>query len=145
MFGPQDGWDAKHNKGHHRKEVKAPSKNTQQNASTLIQQTIIRKTENSMIEQFLSRAGHDFCTNQTTSSKKNPIGGSKYIIYYNSHSKKPTMQWNRKRNFSKPHLPQDVIKFCSETFLSPNTDGDVIHCFTEYNCPSDDPNNPYKF
>jgi hypothetical protein len=49
MWGPPCGWDSAPSESHHKSEIKGPSKNTQQNASTLIQQLWERKKEKHLL------------------------------------------------------------------------------------------------
>eukprot|EP00957_Ditylum_brightwellii_P016264 1223299-Ditylum_brightwellii.AAC.1 len=45
LCGIPSGWDSAPNKSHHKTEIKALSKNMQDNAATLINQTANRKQE----------------------------------------------------------------------------------------------------
>eukprot|EP00536_Pseudo-nitzschia_multiseries_P013877 jgi/Psemu1/36773/gm1.36773_g len=50
-WGSPAGWDSAPNESHHKTEIKAPSKNTQGNAASLINQTAQRKSEKMMLSQ----------------------------------------------------------------------------------------------
>ena len=51
MWGPPSGWDSAPSESHHKSEIKAPSKNTQQNANTLIRQLCTRKREKHLLRR----------------------------------------------------------------------------------------------
>ena len=134
MFGPPIGWDSSACESHHKTDIKAPSKNTQKNASSFIEQTCNRKMELSLVECGLRSAEPNNSNHMT--HKRAPVfsGGSKYDIFYHRTDNVPTMMWTAKSNALKPHLPPDVLKFCCQTFIGQTPQSDkVLPCCTEYN------------
>ena len=74
-WGPPTGWDSSFSESHHKTEVKAPSKNTQQNAHTLIEQTMRRVQEKKLLE----RVSHPRFTESDGSTRKVvAAGGAKF-------------------------------------------------------------------
>ena len=143
MFGPPAGWDSAPCEGHHKTDVKAPSKNTQQNASSLIQQTCKRKLENASIDCVMHMSHSTGSTPGKVHRKPCLVGGSKYKIYYRNG--RPTMEWTSATNQSKPHLPQRVLLYCCKMFLNKNQPDEHISCFTEHNTTCGDSLQSHKF
>ena len=133
MFGPPSGWDSAPCEGHHKTDIKAPSKNTQQNASTLIRQTCQRKLENASIDRLIDISQRQNVSPFTNNNAETSfVGGSKYKIFYD-HDGKPTMEWSSTVNQRKPHLPQSVLRYCCKMFLDASIVGDYLQGFTEHN------------
>ena len=104
MWGPPTGWDSAPSESHHKTEIKAPSKNTQGNASTLIYQTAKRQTE----LRTLQRATHHYKLNnfgqeKEANSQRPEVGGALFNIM-NDGSGVPTMKRHSSWNKSKPTL-----------------------------------------
>ena len=111
---------------HHKTEVKAPSMNTQQNAHTLIKQTMRRVQEKHLLEKVsppLFMEGH--------SSKRNMVasGGAKFRIFLADGV--PNMQYEDKSNNLKSIHPAPVLQYCCDTFL--NEKCPFVLGFTEHN------------
>ena len=85
LWGPPSGFDSAASESNHKSEVKAPSKNTQGNASTLIEQTAKRHTENRMLQR-ATRLFHlnDERTDDATTISRNEIWGAKFWILRNN-------------------------------------------------------------
>ena len=137
MFGPPSGWDSSPCESHHKTDIKAPSKNTQKNDSSLIQQTFRRKMEYSDIHSVMNSPAYLYRDLASYERERNRQAGSRYKICWDENNQ-PSMKWSRKSNKNYAHLPQDVLKFCCETFLPRNqTHGpvlpDAISGFTEFN------------
>ena len=129
MWGPPTGWDSAPCESHHKTEVKAPSKNTQRTASSLIDQTIQRQRETRTIR----RARHTFNLNPTD-TKFSPIDevhGARFSIFVNDEGR-PAMKWAcHYRNKDRGYHPDDVIQFCCDHVL-PIVDGYCLQGFTEH-------------
>ena len=143
MFGPPAGWDSAPCEGHHKTDVKAPSKNTQQNASSLIQQTCKRKLENASIDCVMHMSHLPGSTPGNLHRKRCLASGSKYKIFHQNC--RPTMEWTSATNASKPHLPQRVPLHCCKMFLNKNQPGEHLSCFTEHNTTCGDSLQSHKF
>ena len=78
MWGPPCGRDSAPSESHHKSEIKAPAKNTQCNASTLIGKTTNRQTE----RMLLQTATYDYQLDNETESipKRSPTTGAKFSI-----------------------------------------------------------------
>jgi hypothetical protein len=133
-WGPPVGWDSAASESHHKTQIKAPSKNTQQNASTLIGQTVRRQMEMKALERVTNifHLEDEKPDKQQYNKEDDEAGGSWYSIHENL-----TMKWDDSRNRSKPSLPQDVVKFCRDKFLTgrekKNEDEDIyVTGFTEH-------------
>ena len=139
MFGPPAGWDSSACEGHHKMDIKAPSKNTQQHASSLIEQTFRRKMEYQDLRAVLNSPAyrHREPTLHQSRNIKEQIGGSKFSIRWNENNE-PYMVWEKKEsNDTYSHFPQDVLKYCCDTFLPKNhptaNEPLIISGFTELN------------
>ena len=132
MWGPPTGWDSAPSESHHKTEIKAPSKNTQRNASTLIYQTAVRQTE----YRDLLRATTHYQMNNNGSPSHNDIrpkvAGAMFNITKDAQGQ-ATMEWKGTQNKSKPFFPQDVLQFCCDKVLPILTDTSQITGFTEHN------------
>ena len=144
MFGPPAGWDSSPCEGHHKMDIKAPSKNTQQNASSLIEQTCRRKMEKSLINRSMRVATqHQYLYVPDNGQEPKRQAGSRYKIFLDENDD-PAMKWDLQRNSQKAHIPLEVLDLCCETFLSPSIDQKYVVGFTEFNHRSSD-NVHYKF
>ena len=121
---------------HHKTEVKAPSKNTQQNARTLIEQTMRRVQEKKLLE----RVTHPRFT-ESDGSTRNVVaaGRAKFRIY--SKDGVPTMQYKEKKNNIKSVHPAEVLQYCCDQFV--NEKVSFVLGFTEHNRECGD--SVYKF
>ena len=129
MWGPPAGWDSAPSESHHKSEIKAPSKNTQQNPSTLIKQTIKRMVEYRTIKRF--RDVFPLQGPPKSSSRKPPVWGARFSIFKDP-SGKATMEWkNKQRNGIRPFYPQEVLDFCAE-YVVPITKDNRVEGFTEH-------------
>ena len=129
LWGPPAGWDSAPNESNHKTEIKAPSKNTQKNASTFIEQTGKRITEKRMIE----RATHMFGLDQRDkhhAACSEKVCGSKFRITRDKNNN-PIMEWEKKENNLKSHHNKDVLHFCCEQVL-PLLSTDHVWGFTEH-------------
>ena len=141
MWGPPAGFDSAPSESNHKTEIKAPSKNTQQNASSLIAQTAKRQIE----YRTFQRATQLFNMSKTTApSKKNPsIHGAKFNIQHDEDGK-PIMLWEDSRNKNKPPHPQQVLDFCCQNVL-PLVHGLQVRGFTEHYRVGEDDGTQYIF
>ena len=89
-WGPPTGWDSSFNESHHKTEVKGPSKNTQQNARTLMEQTMRRRAEKDLLQR-VSPVLVSECENAQSSKKTVATGGAKFCIFRKDGV--PTMQY----------------------------------------------------
>ena len=133
MFGPPSGWDSACCKGHHKTDIKAPSKITQRHAATLIKQTCQRKMEQIWLDRaMLCNQEFHLPVVPTTTVYSRPIAGSTYKLV--RHNGIASMKWHATHNQSKAHLPQDVIEYCCRAFIPVNNVYGEVSCFTEHNC-----------
>ena len=142
LWGPPKGWDSAPNESHHKTEIKAPSRNTQQIAGSLIQQTAMRHSEAHLVKRARSYFKLDVNgESRPDSSSTNPtLGatGSKFEVRLGQDGD-PTMLWTDKhRNQDKTFHPGTVLKFCCETIL-PIVKASSIKEFTEYKRRNTDP------
>ena len=124
LWGPPKGWDSAPNESHHKTEIKAPSRNTQQIAGSLIQQTAMRHSEARLVKRARSYFNLDVNgESRADSSSTNPtLGatGSKFEVRLGQDGD-PTMLWTDKhRNQDKAFHPGSILKFCCETILPIN-------------------------
>ena len=140
MWGPPSGWDSAPSESHHKTEKKAPSKNTQRNASTFIEQTAARQLKN----RTLQRAYGVFGLNQEDNSGRRttePVSGAKFTKSLDDHGD-PLMTWDDCRvNQNKPTHPK---KFCCNKIL-PMLNSMSIRGFTEHHRTDEDSNKKYIF
>ena len=125
-WGPPTGWDSSFSESHHKTEVKAPSKNTQQNAHTLIEQTMRRVLEKKILERV---SPNTFMEVDDTKRRVNAAGGAKFRIFL-SHGV-PTMRYEDKNNQMKSVHPTQVLQFCCDQFV--NEKASFVVGFTEHN------------
>ena len=133
-WGPPTGWDSAPSESHHKTNIKAPSKTTQQNASLLITQTASRQTELNLIRTFQHM--HDNHGQKLHESDPLPcdgICGSRFVIKRDQNNQSSAiMSWSCKTNFDKRTHPQPVIDFCCEKFLPTGGSVKVLRGFTEH-------------
>jgi len=127
LWGPPTGWDSASSESHHKTEIKGPSKNTQNNASTIIEQVAKRQTEKNTICRF-----HCSTNDQPQASQPNTVSGSKFTIVKNLNGK-PGMKWSRSDNKDKPTHPHLVIQFCYDHFFAGSSTINEVRGFTEHN------------
>ena len=107
LWGPPSGWDSGPSESFHKYEVKAPSKNTQQNARSIINQTILRQAE----RQLLMKVKQPLIYWEQNISSPKRAGGSRYRLSRNKDGK-PSLQWEKKSLRDKGiSLPQAVITY----------------------------------
>ena len=116
MFGPPAGWDSAHCEGHHKKDMKSPSINTQRNAHTVIGQTCSCKMEMMTLKRAMTLVG---CPIISSTPTVKTTAGSKCHLQFDNNGM-PTMTWVTKCNANKPLLPQQVTDCCCRTFI-PNS------------------------
>ena len=139
LWGAPKNWDSASSESHHKTEIKAPSKNTQNNASTFIQQTATRQTEKKILDCFGTLP-----TTTSLSSTPKAVSGSKFIIYRND-SGDPAMSWSKLENKDKPHHPQIILKFCCDELLTSTSSLTEIRGFTEHNRICQESNHVHRF
>ena len=142
LWGPPTGWDSSFSESHHKTEVKAPSKNTQKNARTLIEQTARRQAELNLLRR--ARHGLEKGFNPQPRPKLSSSGGAQFTIFKQLEENGEytnVMEYKETCNKDKPVHPQAVIDYCCKQFLHPGVD--VLHGFTEHN--RGDQEERYKF
>ena len=97
---PAAGWDSSPSEGHHKTEIKAPSKSTQCNKSTFISQTAGRQIEYRLIDRAVAEYSLDI---MASTRERKQMSGSKYYIY------EKCIKWEQKCDSS---IPLDVLEFC---------------------------------
>ena len=133
LWGHPSGWDSSWSESHHKTQIKAPSKNTQQHATTLIKQVGIRQTELRTIE-FAMRA---FKLQNSISPTIGPSSLSKLGMYgaqfrvNKDNNGSPRMEWSDSRYQHKPTHPDEVLKFICDTIL-PLVEEDSLEGCTEH-------------
>ena len=138
------GWDSAFSESHHKGSIKAPSKATQQNQHTLIEQTANRKTEYKNI----TIAKLHYQTIEQSVPQTNPkktTGGSHFEIFPDPVTKLPTMKWKSSTNKNKPFFTNDVLKFCCDKILPLQYDKRFVRGFTEHNRADDATGTNYLF
>ena len=129
-WGPPTGWDSSFNESHHKTEIKAPSKNTQQNANTLIEQTLRRQAEKNLLERVVTAsAASSALSNHVVVREIVAAGGAKFRIFLKDGE--PCMQYDDRNNSKKSVHPKEVLKYCCDRFL--NSDVSFLQGFTEHN------------
>ena len=132
-WGPPTGWDSAPSESHHKTNIKAPSKTTQQNASTIINQTATRQTELNLIRTF-NDLNDNYNSDGEGSYKFTEVGGSWFEIVrdVNNNCLPTMMRWIAKSNEGKIKHPQPVIDFCCEKLLPMGGSMTKIKGFTEH-------------
>ena len=126
LWGCPRNWDSAASESHHKTEIKAPSQNTQNNASTFIAQTGKRQLEKKILDR-LQPVGTAMLSPRTIK----PVSGSFFVISRDVENN-PTMSWCRKENKNKPHHPQVVLQFiCTQLIPHGDTSTRVLG-FTEH-------------
>jgi hypothetical protein len=148
MWGPPAGWDSAPNESHHKTQIKAPSKNTQKNARTLIQQIATRQNE----LRILRRAAQTMEADASTPEKKRDgISGSKFRIYRDGNSGQGKMEWCNLKNANSPCHPESVLDYIAVHLLSIGNDNqnhnnpEYVDGFTEHNRVCGESNTRLKF
>ena len=126
LWGPPLGWDSAPSESHHKTEIKAPSKNTQNRPSTLIQQTAMRQSELMMLNEAITT--HNLGRKHEKAEAKAREGAAFRI--FNKDDGSPTMEWDG--NKLKPHYPQAVLKYCCQEILPLLKDTRCVHGCTEH-------------
>jgi hypothetical protein len=120
LWGPPKGWDSGPSESHHKTEVKAPSKNTQRNKATFIQQVATRYDELMLVRsaerEYQSNNGCHLSLN--FNSETIPFSfnldrtGATFSIGFDTNEL-PSMRWNQRRLSSlSSTLPIEVLNFC---------------------------------
>lgn len=132
LWGPPSGWDSSFSESHHKTQIKAPSKNTQRHASTLIKWTGIRQTELKII----GCATRAFNL-ETTAPYVPPSMEIKFDMFgarfrvNNNNNGDAEMEWLDSRSKGKPTYPKEVLKFiCTEVL--PMVEEDSLEGCTEH-------------
>ena len=121
LWGPPCGWDSSFSESHHKTEIKAPSRNTQRQATKLIRQTATRQVENRLIKRAVRIFNLKPNKSQHSSSMPNSrpdIKGARFIIKKNELGS-PIMEWADTRNEktkTTKHAPF-ILKFCCDRVL----------------------------
>ena len=111
--------------------------------SSLIAQTAMRQTENRMLQRFTNEYSLELP--RTPTRKRGPaIGGTTYVVFRNSLSES-TMKYDRKRNNSKPYLPNKVLDFCCDKVIPMLKNKARVRGFTEHNRYDESTNTNYLF
>eukprot|EP00536_Pseudo-nitzschia_multiseries_P008802 jgi/Psemu1/21469/gm1.21469_g len=123
LWGLPCGWDSSYLESHHKTEIKALSKNTQQNASTLIMQTAKRQEEKMLLRVATSK--FNFVMTEDVSGNQIPpkVSGSKFHVFINDDGTS-TMRWVRSSNKTKPHNNGNG-SVSDDNCFSPNDDNDA--------------------
>jgi hypothetical protein len=141
LWGPPAGWDSAPSESNHKTEIKAPSNNTQKNASSFIEQTGKRIIEKRIFERATFMFGlnkHDV----THAPRTEQVCGSKFRITLDNNNL-PSMVWSKKQNNKNSHN-EDVLHFCCEKVLPLLLSDDVLG-FTEHYRIGDMDNTQYLF
>jgi len=143
LWGNAENWNSSYSESNHKTEIKNPSKNTQGNMSSLIAQTAMRQTENRMLQRFTNE--YNLQLPRTPTRKRGPaIGGTSYVVFRNTLSES-TMKYDRKRNHSKPYLPNQVLDFCCDKVIPMLINKSRVKGFTEHNRYDESTNTNYLF
>eukprot|EP00536_Pseudo-nitzschia_multiseries_P019141 jgi/Psemu1/59196/gm1.59196_g len=114
LWGSPAGWDSAPNESHHKTEIKAPSKNTQGNAASLIGQMAKRKSEKMM----LSQASYHYNLNPPDPTPiERPDGGGSHFQIMRTKNGESSMKWLRSTNKTKPFFPSDILDFVCDSVL----------------------------
>ena len=130
MWGPPCGWDSSFSESNHKTEIKAPSKNTQGNASSIIVQTAKRQIEYRTLQKVTNMFELNKNANIRLNTESNHVSGAKFTIKEDNNGK-PIMKWLHTRNKSKASHPYDVLQFCCDNIL-PIIEQTTIEGFTEH-------------
>eukprot|EP00536_Pseudo-nitzschia_multiseries_P004629 jgi/Psemu1/10407/gm1.10407_g len=114
LWGSLAGWDSAPNESHHKSEIKAPSKNTEGNAASLIGQTANQKSEKMM----LSQATYHYNLNPPDPPPiERPDGGGSHFQIMRTENGESTMKWLPSTNKTKPFFPSDTLDFVCDSVL----------------------------
>ena len=124
LWGPPAGWDSSHCESHHKSEIKAPSKSTQCNKSTLIHQTANRQLEYRLTD----RAMADYSIAFPKLKKPIPrVAGARFKIT-------PTeTHWSRLPKLRIVEHADCVLDFIRSMVLPVLIDNTGVKGFTEHN------------
>ena len=143
-WGPPTGWDSAPSESHHKTEIKGPAKNTQRNASTLVEQTWNRKRDKYILNSVSSlykKFIHDPNAGEDTIFKTDVdcVRGSLARVFLNINEDKPWMDWEKVVNSKKSKFPDQVLQFCCESIL-PIIESEYMMLHTEHQRVNDDSN-----
>ena len=146
-WGPPSGWDSASSESHHKTEIKGPAKNTQRNASTLVEQTWNRKRDKyvlNSVSTLYQKFIHDpnAGTGIIYTTDVNRVRGSMARVFLNKTKDKPCMVWDEVVNRKKSKFPDQVLQFCCENIL-PIIDSEDLKLHTEHQRVDD--NGKYMF
>ena len=133
LWGPPSGWDSSFSESHHKTQVKAPSKNTQRHASTLIKWTGIRQAELKII----GCATRAFDLGISAPPKDPPSPEIKYAMLgarfrvKNNNNGDAQMEWSDSKSKGKPTHPHEVLEFICSKVL-PMVEEDSLEGCTEH-------------
>eukprot|EP00536_Pseudo-nitzschia_multiseries_P011769 jgi/Psemu1/29889/gm1.29889_g len=121
LWGSPAGWDSAPNESHHKTEIKAPSKNTQGNAASLISQTA-------------NQATYHYNLNPPDPPPiERPDGGGSHFQIMRTKNGESTMKWLPSTNKTKPFFPSDILDFVCDTVLPLLENPSHICGVTEHN------------
>lgn len=123
LWGPPAGWDSSACEGHHKTEIKAPSKSTQCNKSTLIEQTANRQLEYRLIDRAITEYSILPVAKERT---KGIASGSRFVITAND------LKWDKKPKSRGGHAVE-VLTFIRNSVLPILKDNSKVRGFTEHN------------
>eukprot|EP00536_Pseudo-nitzschia_multiseries_P017257 jgi/Psemu1/50051/gm1.50051_g len=131
LWGSSADWDSAPNESPHKTEIKAPSKNTQGNTASLINQTTQLKSEKMM----LSHATYHYNLNlPDPPSIERPDGGGSHFQIMRTNNGESTMKWLCSTNKTKPFFPSIILDFVCDSVL-PLLENPLHICgVTELNC-----------
>jgi len=137
LWGSPAGWDSSACEGHHKTEIKAPSKSTQCNKSTFIEQTAGRQLEYRLLDRMVTEYSLD---PPAKIKEKSAVAGAHF--YIGVKNTETYMKWVRKENDCKRVHPAEVLNFCSTKVL-PLLSNQQVKGFTEHRRKND--NGEYLF
>ena len=135
LWGHPSGWDSSWSESHHKTQIKAPSKNTQQHAASLIKQVGIRQTELRTIEFAMRAFKLQASAPASDPLSVNELGmhGARFRVEKDGNGS-PRMEWYDSRHNEKPSHPTEVLKFICDTIL-PIVEEDSLEGCTEHHRP----------
>ena len=92
MWGPPCGWDSSFSESNHKTEIKAPSKNTQGNASSIIVQTAKQQIEYQTLQKATNMFELNDNGNIRFTNESNHVSGANFSIEEDNNGK-PSMKW----------------------------------------------------
>jgi hypothetical protein len=130
MWGHPVGWDSSFSESHHKTEIKAPARNTQQHSDTLIKQTCQRQTELRTLRRaplLLYSPQHDQFEGDPQIKREY---GPRFVIKEDGEGT-PQMKWSKARNNHLSRYPKEVLDFCCTKIL-PIVRTNELNGFTEH-------------